>query len=786
MPKTIPEFQERTAQILIERAIEYQSTELDLSRLQLLRLPETIRNAGQLREITLSNNLLTSLPDGIGELTELEVLNLENNELTSLPKAMLQLSRLRRLYLNGNAKLGIPAEILGPEAAYVRYGEKASRPADILAYYFEVLFGAQPLNEVKLLLVGRGGTGKSSIRDRLLIDTFDPNKEETPGIQIDRWRLNCEKISYHVHVWDFAGQEITHATHRFFLTERSIYLLVLDARGDMQDRDAEYWLKLISAFGKESPIIVALNKSDQKPFDVDRFALVEKYPSIQAFVSTDCATRHGISELEDQIKGALTTMESAREPFPESWTNLKNEFSKMENNYLTFEEYRRVCVQHGESNREKQERLARILHALGIILHYSDDPRLRDTTVLNPHWVTKSIYALLRLNAKPDSDGTLTLNEACRALAGEQRGMVAYLIDLMRRFELCFPVDDQETRWLVPDLLPRFQPKLGEQWLSTDALRLRYEYKVLPEGLIPRFITRTYPLSSNQLRWRNGVVLEMEGALALVRTDVAVSQVNVAIIGDQAGRERLVKLIRNHFQYIHADLRGLSPRELIEVARRPGIYKSVETLQKDEQAKGITMVETSAGSVKVDQTYELNRISAQRARDPSQPRLKLFLSYSHEDTKLRDLFALNLSLLEEDGLVDPWFDGKILPSADWDHEIRRELELADIIVCLISTPFLSSKYIRGVEMRRALERRAAGEAEIVSILLEDCTWRNREFTQYQIVQPGGKPVCKWPRRRDAFNEVESMLRKLIAEALVNRKGGMRRRSDPDAVKPSAA
>jgi internalin A len=61
-------------------------------------------------------------------------------------------------------------------------------------------------------------------------------------------------------VWDFAGQEITHATHQFFLTERSVYLLVLDARSDTQDWDAEYWLRLISAFGKDSFVINAPNK----------------------------------------------------------------------------------------------------------------------------------------------------------------------------------------------------------------------------------------------------------------------------------------------------------------------------------------------------------------------------------------------------------------------------------------------------------------------------------------------------------------------------------------------
>jgi internalin A len=109
-------------------------------------------------------------------------------------------------------------------------------------------------------LVGRGQSGKSSIRDRLLFGTFDPRKPGDSGNSDLPLSLNCGEETILVRVWDFAGQEITHATHQFFLTERSVYLLVLDARSDTQDWDAEYWLRLISAFGKDSFVINAPNK----------------------------------------------------------------------------------------------------------------------------------------------------------------------------------------------------------------------------------------------------------------------------------------------------------------------------------------------------------------------------------------------------------------------------------------------------------------------------------------------------------------------------------------------
>jgi internalin A len=740
-------------------------TRLDLDNNRLTTLPEALGHLTNLEILYVFTNRLTALPEALGQLTELYLLQLSENKLTSLPEALRKLTELERLYLHGNPGLGLPDEVLGS-----KWGERGTpaRPTDILAYYFKARKAAAPLNEVKMLLVGRGEAGKSSIRDCLLGFGFDPKKKETPGIEIHTWPLKQGGETVRLHVWDFAGQELTHGTHQFFLTERSVYVLVLDARADTQEADAEYWLRLVSAFGGDSPVIVALNKWKSKPFDVDRFAIRERFPAVRAFIETDCKTGLGLAELEKEIRATVADMKSVREPFPAEWTETKNAFSKMRKSYVPFEKFRDQCARRGVKKAEDQESLARILHRLGIVLHYADDPRLRDTTVLKPHWVTESIYALLRLKEGPKSDGSLTFAEAGAALPKEKPEMVRYLIGLMRRFELCFPVDETEERWLVPELLPKFQPELGKEWQAADALRLRYKYKVLPEGLLPRFITRTYPLSAGQLRWRGGVVLEMDGAQALVRAGGP--QVNAAIIGDDEGRQRLAKLIRNHFAHIHADLKGLEPEELVEVEGHPGNFKSVATLERDEQKPGaVTTIETKEGSVPIDQTRELNRISAPAARDPQQRRLRLFLSYSHKDAGLRDVFQENLALLEQDGLLEWWFDGKILPSAEWDKEIRSELEKADIIVFLVSTTFLNSKYIRGVEMTRAVERRKASETELVSVILEDCVWKEREFTKYQLVQPGGKPVRGWNRHRNAFNDVEKALRKVVAQILA--KGG---------------
>jgi len=83
------------------------------------------------------------------------------------------------------------------------------------------------------LLVGEGDVGKTSLLNRLLYDTFNPEECKTPGINIAQWHLP-EKPDIRLNLWDFGGQKVMHATHQFFLTKRSLYLLVIDNRKNEQ------------------------------------------------------------------------------------------------------------------------------------------------------------------------------------------------------------------------------------------------------------------------------------------------------------------------------------------------------------------------------------------------------------------------------------------------------------------------------------------------------------------------------------------------------------------------
>ena len=130
---------------------------------------------------------------------------------------------------NGDLSSLLPAEALDTSDAQA-----------ILAAFRRFRKGAeeetlQPLNEAKLLLVGNEAVGKTSLI-RYLVEnkTRDPDEKKTPGAAIHEhidtqpWLTGEGGVT--LNIWDFGGQEIMHGTHRFFLTARSLYLLVLEDR----------------------------------------------------------------------------------------------------------------------------------------------------------------------------------------------------------------------------------------------------------------------------------------------------------------------------------------------------------------------------------------------------------------------------------------------------------------------------------------------------------------------------------------------------------------------------
>ncbi len=737
---------------------------------QLTTIPESLGNLTNLQGLYIFNNQLTTIPETIGNLTNLQILYLYNNQLTTIPESLKKLKRLKVLYLHNNKELSIPLEILGPKAG--KKHTTSAKPTDILNYYFNIVKGKRPLNEAKLILVGHGTVGKTSIVNRLANKIFYKEEKKTEGINITGWpvKLNSDE-DVKLNIWDFGGQEIMHSTHQFFLTERSLYLLVLNGRQGHEDMDAEYWLNLIKSFGGDSPVIIVLNKINEHPFDLNRRGLQEKFPSIRGFIKTDCEDNTGIDQLNDMILNETDRLEHLRDSFPAAWFDIKDEMTNMEENYITFDRYQTICEKKDIKDQKSQESLAFCLHSLGIALNYKDDPRLRDTHVLNPHWVTEGIYKLLNAENLEKQKGELFVKDLPTILDAEKYPTERhlFLFELMRKFELCFNFPDEMDHYLIPELLDKQQPEKASHFKPEDCLNFQYHYNILPEGLLPKFIVRTHVLSREQPRWRTGVILKFEGNLALVKADAHDNRISISISGPIKSRRRLLSVIRSNFEHIHSGLK-FNPVEMVPVPKFPQIVISYEELIVMERNGIETFPKVVDGDVITVNVRELlNSIDLEGSRKTDEhkepntvkPDLSMFVSYSHKDDELRDQLVTHLTIFQRQKLINIWHDRRLIAGDDWKGKIDENLEKADIILLLVSSDFIASEYCYDVEMKRALERHDDNDAVVIPIIVRDVKWSLAPFAKLEALPTDGKAVTVWKNRDSAWENVADGIEKVI-------------------------
>ena len=202
-------------------------------------------------------------------------------------------------------------------------------------------------------------------------------------------------------------------------------------------------------------------------------------------MATDCESGLGIDDLKKRVCATLSSWKAWRVDFPAAWFEIKQRLSGMTESYLSFEQFQEVCRDLGEGDAAAHAALAGYLHDLGIALNYKDDPRLRETHVLNPHWVTGGIYRILNAKILASRKGDLHLADLSDILPTESypRKMHMFLLDLMRKFELCFPFPDEPDHYLVPELLDKQQPEEADLFSPEDLPGIRVPLPDLARGL---------------------------------------------------------------------------------------------------------------------------------------------------------------------------------------------------------------------------------------------------------------------------------------------------------------
>jgi hypothetical protein len=143
--------------------------------------------------------------------------------------------------------------------------------------------------------------------------------------------------------------------------------------------------------------------------------------------------------------------------------------------------------------------------------------------------------------------------------------------------------------------------------------------------------------------------------------------------------------------------------------------------------------------------------------------IPLFYSYSHKDEQLLEQLKTHLSLLKREGIISDWHDHKISAGTEWENQIDRHIELAQIILLMISADFLASDYCYDTEMMRVMERHEDEEVRVIPVVLRPCDWWDAPFGKLQALPKDAKPVTTWSKRDKAWLDVVQGIRRACQE-----------------------
>jgi GTPase SAR1 family protein len=524
---------------------------LELKRNNLKTIPDKIKQLHRLEYLDISDNYLERICDGILELRELRDLVIHRNRIQSIPKSINRLLHLRSFIAYNNRIKIIPKEILELEKltdvklndnriVNVPDGIFTQRNAmNALRMYFDSIENSENtsiLYEGKIILLGNGHAGKTTLLKNLVEPCGLDSHDSTLGLDIEEWELFSIEKQKNVkfRIWDFGGQGKYRSIQQLFATPNAIYLYVgvpEDLKTFEKYGDYRYWLNFVDIVGdKKSPVIFITNKIDLLKTDeayIDKKTIKEEFPLVTQFIDT-CFHRNGssttsIQKIKQAIEASIHFQEDDEttsldnkivlHKLPNEWIHLINTINglKKSRDYITFEDFKELCNDSKIYDSDKIEYLLEYLDKSGIILKYSGQRSFRFHIILNPTWIKDIVFEILK-HLEQEKRSWFT-EEDLKIIWSDYYDQKVYydeITDLMKELNFSFRIKEKNY---IPSLLPTYSDT--EQHTTFDkqySVQFTFE-PFIPAGLLYRMFFKDISMFevNNEALFNNRILLEYYG-----------------------------------------------------------------------------------------------------------------------------------------------------------------------------------------------------------------------------------------------------------------------------------
>ncbi|RUS71045.1 hypothetical protein EGW08_021191, partial [Elysia chlorotica] len=428
--------------------------------------PPVLYNLAQIERLDLSYHAFKNLGDEVKSLVNLEHLNLSNNPCLESVSPELANLPLKELNLRDCFNLKTPPKEV------VRRGYLA-----VFGYLRRLLQGSVSCKRTKLMMVGLGGAGKTSLVRALTNKNHnfyhDYGENITDGIDITEWKLNAaslQKMGFssdsddsdqplHFSVWDFAGQTVYYNTHQFFLSNRAVYLLLWNIRLGFEHAGLDFWLSSVACHAPKAPILVVGTHCDKvEKGKLPMEELKRRFPQIVSFHFVSSYSGEGIDGLKHQL------VESALAQFMYPlfqglrWLSLEKHLDRLrkEESLLPWKKIKEEAASAGIFESTELVQAVQFLHDLGS-LQFFNTPFLRSHVVIVPQWIVDVMACIVTVHEGPIKEGKLLYSNMKEIWRDYPEDLHPWLLRLTEEFDLTFPLLSEDAN-IVPCLLPTAEP----------------------------------------------------------------------------------------------------------------------------------------------------------------------------------------------------------------------------------------------------------------------------------------------------------------------------------------
>ena len=509
-----------------------------------------LQNLFNLEELSISNTQISDL-NPIKNLYELKRLSLREtlvNDLCPLKK----LKKLEKLSYDG-------CPILSPPKSIARNGISS------ILRYLQELENKETItnNQTKFIFVGNSRAGKTSLWQFLKDKTYNDQADSTHGIKIEIWDTETlgteDNQNLAAHIWDFGGQEYYHATHRLFLADNAVYVLVWekdsnfqgtrpekfkldgDPNGEIEEVELEhfpasYWLENIEYFGgKHCPVLIVQNKVDSEVLKANYTDGMSEmsdcfHLSVQnafGFQQGNLTLKRHDLRFQDFKERLLELLRKNATAFKlvKYYAQVREALETKAKNteYIPVSELKDIALQFDETP-DLENLLAYLKSFTNTVLYFSQNDVLKDRLYLNPTHISRDIYKILNKTVRENNGkfdmGHIQTRLNCDALEAER------FVALMREFDLIFEKQDESgiREFITPQYLPE-KDKLSKdiqffikrtQFETASSIQFK---SFVPRSLMLRFIANNGVLSDGETYWRNGIIYESPVTNALIKVE---------------------------------------------------------------------------------------------------------------------------------------------------------------------------------------------------------------------------------------------------------------------------